>query len=62
VPHEPFFRLGNALRGKNLARLGDPSDHLQHWGARGFAAFCERELSVRVRTGAFPWLIVYGTV
>jgi ubiquinone/menaquinone biosynthesis C-methylase UbiE len=40
VPHEPFFRVGNLLRGKNLARLGDPSDHLQHWGARGFAAFC----------------------
>jgi hypothetical protein len=62
VPHEPFFRLGNLLRGKNLARLGDPSDHLQHWGAREFAAFCARELAVRVRTEAFPWLIVYGKV
>ena len=62
VPHEPFFRLGNFLRGKNLARLGDPSDHLQHWGAREFAEFCESELAVRVRTGAFPWLIIYGTV
>jgi SAM-dependent methyltransferase len=62
VPHEPFFRLGNLLRGKNVTRLGDPTDHLQHWGARGFAAFCERELAVRIRTGAFPWLIVYGTV
>ena len=62
VPHEPYFRLGNVLRGKNLTRLGDPSDHLQHWGARGFAAFCQRELAIRVRTGAFPWLIVYGTV
>ena len=62
VPHEPFFRAGNFLRGKNVGRLGDPSDHLQHWGAREFAAFCGRELAVRVRTGAFPWLIVYGTV
>jgi ubiquinone/menaquinone biosynthesis C-methylase UbiE len=62
VPHEPFFRVGNLLRGKNLARLGDPSDHLQHWGAREFAAFCGRELAVRSRTTAFPWLIVYGTV
>ncbi len=62
VPHEPFFRAGNVLRGKNLARLGDPSDHVQHWGAREFAAFCGRELAVRVRTTAFPWLIVYGTV
>jgi SAM-dependent methyltransferase len=62
VPHEPFFRLGNLLRGKNVTRLGDPTDHLQHWGAREFAAFCAGELAVRVRTGAFPWLIVYGTV
>ncbi len=62
VPHEPFFRLGNVLRGKNLTRFGDPTDHRQHWSAAGFAAFCSRELSVRVRTGAFPWLIVYGTV
>jgi len=62
VPHEPFFRLGNVLRGKDLAQLGNPSDHVQHWGARGFAAFCGRELAIRVRTSAFPWLIVYGTV
>lgn len=62
VPYEPYFRLGNLLRGKNVARLGDPTDHLQHWGPRGFTAFCGRELAVRVRTTAFPWLIVYGTV
>lgn len=62
VPHEPFFRLGNVVRGKNVARLGDPSDHIQHWGARGFAEFCGRELAVRIRTTSFPWLIVYGTV
>ena len=62
VPHEPFFRAGNLLRGKNLTRLGDPSDHIQHWGAGEFATFCGRELAVRVRTTAFPWLIVYGTV
>ena len=62
VPHEPFFRLGNVLRGKNVSRLGDPSDHLQHWGAHGFARFCARELAIRVQATSFPWLIVYGTV
>jgi SAM-dependent methyltransferase len=62
VPHEPFFRLGNLVRGKNVARFGNPSDHLQHWSATGFAAFCARELAVRTATGSFPWLIVYGTV
>lgn len=62
VPHEPFFRLGNLARGKNLGRLGDPSDHLQHWTPGDFTAFCARELSVRTATGSFPWLILYGTV
>ncbi len=62
VPHEPFFRLGNLFRGKNLSRLGNPSDHVQHWGAGDFAAFCARELAVQTATGSFPWLIVYGTV
>jgi ubiquinone/menaquinone biosynthesis C-methylase UbiE len=62
VPYEPFFRVGNFLRGKNVTRFGDPSDHLQHWGAREFAAFCGRELAVRSRITAFPWLIVYATV
>jgi ubiquinone/menaquinone biosynthesis C-methylase UbiE len=62
VPHEPFFRLGNVARGKNIMRLGDPADHVQHWGAAGFADFCRGELTVRTATGAFPWLIVYGTV
>jgi SAM-dependent methyltransferase len=62
VPHEPFFRLGNVARGKNVVRFGDPTDHIQHWGARAFADFCGRELAVRIRTTSFPWLIVYGTV
>lgn len=62
VPHEPFFRLGNVLRGKNLRRLGDPSDHLQHWGGRAFTAFCGQYLTVRTATTSFPWLLVYGTV
>jgi len=62
VPHEPFFRLGNVLRGKNLGRLGDPSDHVQHWGAREFTAFCGQHLDLQAITSPFPWLIVYGTV
>jgi SAM-dependent methyltransferase len=62
VPHEPFFRLGNFFRGKNVFRLGNPSDHVQHWGPAAFASFCARELAVRSVTGSFPWLIVYGTV
>jgi SAM-dependent methyltransferase len=62
VPHEPFFRLGNLVRGKNVRRLGDPVDHVQHWSARAFGAFCAQHLAVRTATTSFPWLIVDGTV
>lgn len=62
VPHEPYFRLGNVARGRNLLRLGNPSDHLHHWRARAFVEFCARELAVRGRATAFPWIVVYGTV
>ena len=62
VPHEPFFRLGNALRGRHWRHLGNPEDHLQHWGARGFAAFCAEHVTVESCRSAFPWLLVYGTV
>ncbi len=62
VPHEPFFRLGNVLRGKNLGRLGDPPDHVQHWGTRGFEAFCARHVRVDRTVLAFPWLIVVASV
>lgn len=62
VPHEPFFRLGNLVRGKNVRRLGDPVDHVQHWSARAFGAFCAQHLDVRTATTSFPWIIVDGTV
>lgn len=62
VPHEPFFRFGNVLRGKNLRRCGDPSDHVQHWGKRGFETFCAQHLRVDRTTLAFPWLVVAASV
>ncbi len=62
VPHEPFFRLGNVLRGKNLTRLGNPADHIHHWGPRDFAGFCAQHVTVQTATASFPWLIVHATV
>jgi len=62
VPHEPFFRLGNVLRGRNLGRWGNPPDHVQHWGRRGFEAFCARHVHVQRAARAFPWLLVVASV
>jgi SAM-dependent methyltransferase len=57
VPYEPYFRIGNLLRGKYLGGLGNHPEHIQHWNPRRFRKFlafsgCE----VRV-VEAFPWIV-----
>jgi SAM-dependent methyltransferase len=57
VPWEPWFRLGNLGRGKNLRRFGNDPEHVQ--------AFTPKKLVRALRRGfrdvdlhpAFPWLI-----
>ncbi len=57
VPWEPWFRLGNLGRGKNLGRLGNDPEHVQ--------AFTPKKLVRALRRGfrdvelhpCFPWLI-----
>ena len=39
VPYEPYFRIGNVLRGKHLGRLGNHPEHVQHWNLRTFETF-----------------------
>ncbi|MFZ5501212.1 MAG: class I SAM-dependent methyltransferase, partial [Candidatus Micrarchaeota archaeon] len=33
VPHEPFFRAANFLRGKHVRRLGNDPEHIHNWTA-----------------------------
>jgi SAM-dependent methyltransferase len=59
VPHEPWFSLANAARGKNLdvrPRGSDP-DHRQFWSRTAFGALVAEQLTVRELTGSFPWTI-----
>ena len=52
-----FFRGGNFLRGKYLARWGNHPEHIQQFGPRSFQALLEASFRVvRVET-CFPWLI-----
>ncbi|MEO8601446.1 MAG: class I SAM-dependent methyltransferase [bacterium] len=58
VPHEPYFRLANVLRGKNVAAFGNDPGHVQHWSRRQFATFVGAELRVHRCVTSFPWTLV----
>lgn len=62
VPHEPFFCLANASRGKNLdirPRGSDP-DHRNFWSRQKFGEFASVSLDVVTLTGSMPWTILVG--
>jgi SAM-dependent methyltransferase len=57
VPWEPWFRLGNLGRGKNVARLGNDPEHLHAFTPRTLRRTLERSFAdVRV-VPVFPWLV-----
>lgn len=64
VPHEPFFCLANAARGKNLDQTpkGSDPDHRNFWGREDFRKFVSKELDVVLLTGSMPWTICVGKV
>ncbi len=62
VPHEPFFCLSNAARGKNwdIRPIGSDPDHRNFWSRETFGQFVQRELDVELLTGSLPWTICVG--
>ena len=57
VPFEPFFRIGNVLRGKYFGHLGDYPEHVQHWNPRTFRDFLSGSVAEVRIIEAFPWII-----
>ncbi|MBP6134894.1 class I SAM-dependent methyltransferase [Candidatus Microthrix sp.] len=57
VPHEPFFRGGNFVRGKNLARWGNDVEHLQQFTPRRLRAVLEPHFESVEVTRVTPWLL-----
>jgi ubiquinone/menaquinone biosynthesis C-methylase UbiE len=50
VPHEPFFRAGNLLRGRHIRRLGSTPGHRWTWTRAEF-----RRLTPGDWFSLFPW-------
>lgn len=57
VPHEPFFMLSNLLRGKNVSRLGNDPEHVNHWGRASFRQLLSDRLDVLRLTTSYPWIL-----
>jgi 2-polyprenyl-3-methyl-5-hydroxy-6-metoxy-1,4-benzoquinol methylase len=57
VPHEPFFMLSNLARGKNVTRLGNDPEHVNHWGPGSFRSMLEARLAVLRLTTSYPWIL-----
>lgn len=60
VPNEPFFRMANLLRGKNILRLGNDVEHLHNWSKGSFLRLVHPFLEILTARTSFPWLIVLG--
>jgi 2-polyprenyl-3-methyl-5-hydroxy-6-metoxy-1,4-benzoquinol methylase len=60
VPHEPFFRAINFLRGKHVPAWGRDPEHLQHWTARQFQRLVEQYFEIEQFVYSFPWVIALG--
>ena len=57
VPWEPWFRLGNLGRGKNVKRIGNDPEHVQQFTPKRLKAMLEVSFSDVTVTPTFPWLI-----
>ncbi len=59
VPNEPFFMVSNFLRGKNLSRLGNDIEHINHWSSSSFEKFLKRNrLKPLAIKKPFPWILI----
>jgi SAM-dependent methyltransferase len=57
VPWEPYFRLGNLLRGKYLANWGNHPEHVQQFSPGSLRDLVTRHFSFVGIDTCFPWLI-----
>lgn len=60
VPHEPFFRGANFLRGKHLAAFGNDPEHFHNYSGRSFRRMAGSVIDLVWHGYAFPWQIALG--
>lgn len=61
VPNEPLFMISNFLRGKNLSRLGNDIEHINHWNPLSLKKYLtQNRIQVKKIKLPFPWIVVLG--
>jgi SAM-dependent methyltransferase len=61
VPWEPFFKLGNLARGKNVSRFGNDPEHIGAFGPRSLARLLGRSFGHVEVHRCLPWLLAVAT-
>ena len=61
VPWEPFFRLGNLCRGKDVRRWGNNPEHVQHFRPSTLRLLLQRSFGEANVYPCFPWIIAVAT-
>lgn len=60
VPHEPWFRGANFLRGKHFLAWGNDPEHLHNYTGRTFCRMANGVVDVVYHRYIFPWQILLG--
>jgi ubiquinone/menaquinone biosynthesis C-methylase UbiE len=62
VPHEPFFRWGNVVRGKHWKRWGRTPSHVQFWSRNEFQGVIRDFVEIQEERwiSCFPWQLYLG--
>lgn len=62
VPFEPWFRMINLLRGRDIMRLGNHPEHANHWSPTSFRKFLAPHIKIKKIYVRFPWIIAVGKI
>lgn len=57
VPWEPYFRLGNLCRGKDIRRLGNNVEHVNQFRPSTLEQLLRREFADVSILRCFPWIV-----
>lgn len=57
VPHEPYFRGANFLRGKHVQQWGNDPEHIHNYSGRSFRQMLSGVVDILWHGYSFPWQI-----